>query len=404
MATDLRWERGTEIAHKGSQIRKLGFGTYEVRSQKTQKWQYVVSKADPSGWTCSCPDYVLDHNICKHIYSVIEFFVLRRKAAPSRPSPEGKTTTNELSCPSCNSPDVVKSGIRKTKLGSTQRFVCKTCRHRFIRPSAFLKVKSDPQVITASLDLYFKGCSLHAIQDHIGQFYGVKVSHVAVLKWIRKYTALMRAYSDQFVPKANGIWHVDEMMVKVKRTKPMLVGNPPKKERYAWLWNLMDRNSRFLLASQIHKTRSIKNARRVFAAGKAITGTTPAAVVHDGLVAYDDAFVKEFYSNTEPRVTNVRSVGATKQGINQLVERLNGTVRHREKVMRGMHHDESAQVLLDGHRVYYNFLRPHISLDGKTPAEAAGIDLGLDRNRWSELIAQAHASQRKRRGAPASNG
>lgn len=35
--------------------------------------------------------------------------------------------------------------------------------------------------------------------------------------------------------------------------------------------------------------------------------------------------------------------------------------------------------------VHYNFVRPHQSLDGKTPAEAAGINLNIN-DGWGDLI------------------
>lgn len=34
-------------------------------------------------------------------------------------------------------------------------------------------------------------------------------------------------------------------------------------------------------------------------------------------------------------------------------------------------------------------LRPHMGLDGRTPAQVAGLDLGLDGIRWKELIRMA---------------
>lgn len=45
--------------------------------------------------------------------------------------------------------------------------------------------------------------------------------------------------------------------------------------------------------------------------------------------------------------------------------------------------------MFEGFQNYYNFIRPHMSLEGKTPAEAAGIDLKLKGNRWENLIRQA---------------
>jgi len=72
-----------------------------------------------------------------------------------------------------------------------------------------------------------------------------------------------------------------------------------------------------------------------------------------------------------------------------MVERLNGTVRERNKVMRGLEGDLIAQIIIDGFRIYYNFIRPHMALNGKTPAQQAKIDLELGRNKWLSLVKKA---------------
>jgi len=45
--------------------------------------------------------------------------------------------------------------------------------------------------------------------------------------------------------------------------------------------------------------------------------------------------------------------------------------------------------IIDGQRIYYDYLRPHTALEGKTPAQAAGIELDLTGNRWEALIRKA---------------
>ena len=44
--------------------------------------------------------------------------------------------------------------------------------------------------------------------------------------------------------------------------------------------------------------------------------------------------------------------------------------------------------ILEGMQTYYNFVRPHIALDGKTPAEACGIKVEGE-NKWLTLIQNA---------------
>ncbi len=56
------------------------------------------------------------------------------------------------------------------------------------------------------------------------------------------------------------------------------------------------------------------------------------------------------------------------------MERLNNTIRGREKNYRGLKADETPMLPL--FTAYYNLVREHQAIE-KTPVEAAGIDLKL---------------------------
>ena len=42
-----------------------------------------------------------------------------------------------------------------------------------------------------------------------------------------------------------------------------------------------------------------------------------------------------------------------------------------------------------GHKIYYNYIRPHESLLGSTPAEIADVNLNLGKNKWENLLMQS---------------
>ena len=65
---------------------------------------------------------------------------------------------------------------------------------------------------------------------------------------------------------------------------------------------------------------------------------------------------------------------------------MNGEIRDRERVMRTLEKPNSP--ILEGYQIYHNYVRPHMALNGKTPAEAAGIQVkGTDK--WLTLIQNA---------------
>jgi transposase-like protein len=110
----------------------------------------------------------------------------------------------------------------------------------------------------------------------------------------------------------------------------------------------------------------------------------PESITTDGLPAYKKAFNKEFFTLKFPRTEHINHIRLAGDLNNNIVERLQGTKRDREKVMRGLKDEETPIIPMQD--IYYNHIRPHQALDGKTPAEVAGLNSDLDRNKWLGLI------------------
>jgi transposase-like protein len=230
-------------------------------------------------------------------------------------------------------------------------------------------MRANPHAITVALDLYFKGVSLRKIVDHLNQFEQVRVSHVTVLKWIQKYVAVMRDYVDAMKPELSRVFHADETKLNVRG-------------QWVWLWHLMDGDTRFLLANHVSKSRNVSDAREAFQDAKALAKVEPRVLLTDGLGSYGPAAQRDF-----PDAVHVAGLGLQGRLNNNRMERYHGTLKERTKVMRALKTTDTA--VLDGQRIYYNNIRPHQGLNGKTPAEAAGIDFKLTDNRWLSLIRKA---------------
>ena len=67
---------------------------------------------------------------------------------------------------------------------------------------------------------------------------------------------------------------------------------------------------------------------------------------------------------------------------NNAIERYHNTIRKNYKVMRRFHNERTAYKFLTFFRDYYNFIRPHKSLGGQTPATIAGLGIW----NWWNLI------------------
>ena len=63
-------------------------------------------------------------------------------------------------------------------------------------------MRATPQMITSAMQLYFTGGSFRNVQKFL-KLQGVKMTHVAIYKWIKKYVALMKSYLEKITPNVS---------------------------------------------------------------------------------------------------------------------------------------------------------------------------------------------------------
>jgi hypothetical protein len=91
-------------------------------------------------------------------------------------------------------------------------------------------------------------------------------------------------------------------------------------------------------------------------------------LISNGAPNFGEAFKKEFWTTAKPR-TRYTSHIRLRDHNNNKMERLNGQVRDRKKVMRGLKKKDTP--ILTGYQIFHNYVRSHMGLDGQTAAENA---------------------------------
>jgi transposase-like protein len=234
-------------------------------------------------------------------------------------------------------------------------------------------MKHNPQGITTAMQLYFSGESLRNTARSL-KLIGVQVSHQTIYNWIEKYMALMGKYLDKITPQVSDTWRADELFLKVK-------GN------MKYLYALMDDQTRFWIAQEVADTKYTADVRELFKMGKKIAEKKPKTLITDGARNFHEAYLKEFYTmDKENRTEHVQEIRMAGKVHNNKMERLNGEIRDRERVMRTLEKGDTP--ILTGIQIFHNYIRPHEALKGETPAEKAGIKI-RGKNKWITIIQNA---------------
>ncbi len=362
----MRVVRGYAIISKGDMPKKIGKETFEVPSQNGNGI-YTVTKNGK--WECTCPDFEKRHKDCKHIHAVKLYFNLKEKIRRDNLQYEEKESPN---CPYCKSNKVIKFGKRYSKDRVKQIFNCNECNRRFIEEKNFQKMKGNAKVTTLMLDLYFKGISLRKISDHLKQFYDLSLNPSNILRRIQKYSKVINEYVKDLPIETSEVWNTDEMKIQAGG-------------KWRWLWNVMDKETKYLVTRMVSDKRRIIDSRNVLRQAKETAGKEPAFMITDGCVSYAQSIEKELKETNHIRLRTIRD----KRINNNNIERLNGTIRERLKVMRGLQNLKTADLMTQAYANYYNHIKIHSAL-GTTPAIASGINADLDGNRWLELIRKAN--------------
>lgn len=287
-----------------------------------------------------------------------------------------ETTTKTITCKNCGSGAIVKFGTYK----GVQRYYCKSCNRKFKADADVFHMKVPAEYVSSALSMYYSGMSVNEIRSHLKQEHGYYPSKSIVFGWVQKYTTLASKQFKDYHPQVGDVWVADETMLDVDGQHKL------------WFYDIIDTKTRYLLASRVALSRTTHDAETLMRDAASCAGKNPKEVITDQNYSYLDGIERAFGSDTQHVQGGPFKVKTSGESTSQ-IERFHGTLKDRTKVIRSFRDFETLREFADGWLVYYNYFKPHISLNGKTPAEEAHVDYAV--KNWADLARIPVAKQGK---------
>ena len=274
----------------------------------------------------------------------------------------------EIVCKNCGSEAINRFGTRN----GVQYYWCKVCKRKFVGKDTLPKMRTPVKVIASAVGMYYGGMPLDSIQRQIEQDHDIRMSESGIYYWVVRFSRDAVLKAKEFSPTVGNTWVADEMVIKTGG-------------KNIWFWDIIDADTRYLLATHISDTRTTKDAQTLMEKAAKAAGKVPKSVVTDRLKAYIDGIELTFGSETK----HIQSKPFEEGNLNNLIERFHGTLKDRTNVVRGFQNMATARLLTDAWLVHYNFLKEHSALGDIPPAQNMGK---VPFKNWVDIVRMARTA------------
>jgi putative transposase len=224
-------------------------------------------------------------------------------------------------------------------------------------------------IITAIIMFYVGNNSFRKIALMLHLLHNIKVSHTTISNWCKNFAPLFQNIALELIPSLDfnsDEWHADETVIKINGVKH-------------YIWFIVDSETRFVLGFHLSPRRNSPQAFSLLNSVKPFG--EPQSIVSDRYSAYSQP-VKSLFDVNHIRVESFKDDIS-----NNLIESFNKQFKAWYKTKQGFNSFESANNLIAMFVFFYNFVRPHSSLNNLTPAQVAGLNLSNRQKRKYYLVA-----------------
>ncbi len=268
-----------------------------------------------------------------------------------------------MDCKFCGSIYVVKFG---TKSG-LQYYWCKSCHRKFAGTDAPPGMRTPTTAIGKAMGLFFSGSSLAEIAKQLSNEDGVGVNSSTVWRWVVRYSRQAGKLLRKVRVSTSPTWVIDETSIRIGGVN-------------MWYWDVLDSESQFLLDTHFSTSHTFRDAVHVLTSAQGHSLTLPQVILSDSLSPYPDAIQTAFGPTSRkiklqalPHSKGADSIGGFRTAMGD-----------RSKVLKSLKTLEAANIIIDGFVVDYDFLKPHMTMNSQTPAQACGLKPEF--NNWVGLV------------------
>ena len=162
------------------------------------------------------------------------------------------------------------------------------------------------------------------------------------------------------LPHVGEQWRTDEIYMSIRGERK-------------YLFAMLDTETRYWIAKMVAEHKGEDDVLPMFQKARTIAGKVPETLVSDAAPNFHQAWKGEYAPRNflDKDTEHINQIAFDGIHHNNQMESFNGnTIRHREKVIRGLKKDDSA--ILTGLQLYHNFIRPHLGLADPTTTPRRG--------------------------------
>ena len=200
-----------------------------------------------------------------------------------------------------------------------------------MQPISYKRHRFPPDTIRLAVWLYFRfTTSLRDVEEMLAER-GIDVTYETIRCWTMKFGTAIAANIRRARPRADGTWHLDEMVVKIRGQR-------------MYMWRAVDSEGE-VLDMLVQKRRNRKAALKLLKKLLRNQGFVPERFVTDGLASYPAA-LKMLKCQRRHKPGRLRD--------NNRVENSHLPVRRRERKMQRFKSQGQAQRFVSTHSAIYN--------------------------------------------------